>query len=75
MDWYTKYTVSLDPPKRCTNCSIILTKFINEDSNNIAMLLKSQPNRLKTLKDFLSFCKNKTINIKILDEEISRVLS
>ncbi|ANS71180.1 s-s bond formation pathway protein [Pteropox virus] len=75
MEWYSSYTVDLDPPKRCSNCSVALTKFLKDDEENIKRLLYAQPNRLKILRSFLEFCRNKTLNYKILDKEVYRVLT
>ncbi|ASK51299.1 S-S bond formation pathway protein [Eptesipox virus] len=74
-DWYNKYTVVLDPPKRCSKCQTNLYEALSEDVETIKAALESQPNKLIVLKSFLAFCKNKTFLYKILDLEIKRVLT
>ncbi|QDJ95038.1 S-S bond formation pathway protein [Hypsugopox virus] len=74
-NWYTKYTVTLDPPKRCSTCQTNLYEALSEDTKTIKAALESQPNKLIILKSFLLFCKNKTFLYKILDLEIKRVLT
>ncbi|AGU99774.1 m91L [Myxoma virus] len=75
MNWYAKYSVTLDPPKKCSKCLANLFDYITEDSNTIKMVLESQPNKLKVLKEFLSAIRNKEFIYKILDEEVRRVLT
>ncbi|WZD65943.1 thioredoxin-like protein [Bovine papular stomatitis virus] len=72
--WYAAYSVTLDPPRRCTRCSLNLTRFVNEDRDNAMMLIASQPNRARILGEFLVFCRNKSMDTKVLDREIRRVL-
>ncbi len=73
--WYSDYTVDLDPPKKCSKCSISLTTFLSEDRENIKMMIVSQPEKLKTLKSFLASSRNKEFSYKVLDDEIRRVLT
>ncbi|AAF17975.1 gp091L [Rabbit fibroma virus] len=75
MSWYGKYSVILDPPKKCSKCLANLFDYITEDSGTIKMVLESQPNKLKVLKEFLSAIRNKEFIYKILDEEVRRVLT
>ncbi len=72
--WFAAYSVELDPPRRCTRCSMNLTRFINEDPENARMLLLSQPGRARALAGFLQFCRTRTLDTKVLDREILRVL-
>ncbi|ASF89972.1 thioredoxin-like protein [Seal parapoxvirus] len=72
--WFAKYAVSLDPPRRCTNCSLHLTRFVNEDRDNARMLVMAQPARAKILGEFLVFCRNRELDTKVLDRELLRVL-
>ncbi|WZD65041.1 thioredoxin-like protein [Pseudocowpox virus] len=72
--WFAAYSVELDPPRRCTRCSLNLTRFINEDPDNARMLLLSQPERARVLAAFLQFCRTRTLDTKVLDREILRVL-
>nr|WNT71212.1 MAG: thioredoxin-like protein [Equine parapoxvirus]WNT71239.1 MAG: thioredoxin-like protein [Equine parapoxvirus]WNT71253.1 MAG: thioredoxin-like protein [Equine parapoxvirus]WNT71263.1 MAG: thioredoxin-like protein [Equine parapoxvirus] len=72
--WFSRYSVKLDPPRRCTACSLHLTRFVNEDPDNARLLVMSQPVRARLLMDFLAFCRNKELDTKVLDLEILRVL-
>nr|WGO62719.1 A3L protein [Wadden Sea poxvirus] len=74
MSWYSNYNITLDPPRRCSQCSINIMNFFVEDKNNIKMILLSQPNKLNVLNHFLSVTRNKDFLYKILDTEILRVL-
>ncbi|ABI99257.1 hypothetical protein [Moosepox virus GoldyGopher14] len=73
--WYDKYHINLNPPRRCSRCLANLFEFLSEDSETIKMVLESQPNKLRILKEFLSACRNKEFIYKILDDEIKRVLT
>ncbi|CCD83273.1 redox virion protein [Squirrelpox virus] len=75
MSAFDRYEVHLAPPRRCTRCAETLTAFLREDRNHIRMILESQPDKLLVLRRFLSHSRNKELNIKILDEEIARVLT
>ncbi|AIZ77329.1 putative thioredoxin-like protein [Parapoxvirus red deer/HL953] len=72
--WFARYEVRLDPPRRCTRCSLNLTRFVNEDPDNARLLVLSQPERARVLAQFLEFCRNKDMDTKVLDREILRVL-
>ncbi|AST09312.1 S-S bond formation pathway [Murmansk poxvirus] len=75
MSWYERYNIVLNPPKRCSKCNENLMTLLADDGNNIRMILYSQPNKLKILRDFLATSRNKMFLYKILDNEVRRVLT
>ncbi|AEN03692.1 S-S bond formation pathway [Yokapox virus] len=76
MNWYQKYNITLTPPKRCSSsCNENLMTLLAADGNNIKMILYSQPEKLKILREFLTTSRNKTFLYKILDDEVCRVLT
>ncbi|QHR82633.1 thioredoxin-like protein [Brazilian porcupinepox virus 1] len=75
MNWYEKYNVKLEPPRRCSRCLANLFEYVTKDSETIKMVLETEENKLKVLKDFLSAFGNKDFIYKILDSEVRRVLT
>ncbi|ABQ43568.1 redox virion protein [Tanapox virus] len=75
MSWYSKYNIVLDKPKKCSKCFSNLFEYIIQDKETMKIMLESQPEKMQTLKNFLSTTRNKHFTYKILDEEVRRVLT
>ncbi|UOX38867.1 virus redox protein [Finch poxvirus] len=68
------YKYNIDPPIRCSSCSVNLVELLKADRQLIEFTLCSNDYKKTVLKRFIRFSRNKTLLTKILDPEILKVL-